>query len=161
MNELTAQRLRELLHYDPETGLLTRKTTRGGQPTGAIAGNVCTDGRVQVYIDGRNFKAHRLIWLWVTGQWPVNDVDHKDGIPSNNRWANLRDVPHAVNLQNRQRAPKHSSTGLLGVTKNRGGFGAQIKINGKRVWLGTFDTPEEAHRVAIDHKRIHHKGNTL
>jgi HNH endonuclease len=161
MSELTAQRLRELLSYDPETGLLLRNTNRGSRPAGSVAGNTCADGRVQVYIDNVNYKAHRLIWLLVTGAWPTYDVDHIDGNPSNNRWSNLRDVPHAINLENRRGPTRHNPHKLLGVTKNRDGFGAQIKVDGKRLWLGTYATPQEAHSVYLETKRRLHAGCTI
>lgn len=161
MTELTAARLRELLAYDPETGFLIRRFSIGGQKAGSIAGNTSNDGRVQLYVDGKNYKAHRLIWLHVTGAWPVNDVDHRDGNPSNNRWDNLRDVTHQVNQQNRQGPTKTNSTKTIGVTMNRDRYGAQIKIDGKRIWLGTFDTPEEASAVYLEMKRLHHAGCTI
>lgn len=157
---LTAQRLRELFSYNKETGALTRLTDAGGRRAGSIAGSVSKDGRIQIYVDDKNYKAHRVIWLLVTGEWPVYDVDHIDGNPSNNSWSNLRDVPHHINQQNRHGATKSSTTKTAGVTMNRGRYGTQIKIDGKRVWLGTYDTPEEAHAVYVKAKREHHIGST-
>ncbi len=158
---LTQQRLRELLNYDHETGIFSRVTTRGSRVSGAIAGNISADNRVQIYVDNRNYKAHRLVWLYVFGQWPTYDIDHINGNPSDNRLCNLRDIPHRINLQNRQGPTKVNSTKMLGVTKNKKKFAAQIKINGKRIWLGTYDTPDEAHAVYLEMKRKHHEGNTL
>lgn len=158
---LTAQRVRELLSYNPETGLLYRLTSSGGRSAGTIAGNRSKDGRIQIYIDNKNYKAHRVIWLLVTGEWPLYDVDHKDGNPSNNAWSNLRDVPHRINLENRVKAAKGSAIPLLGVIKNKARFGAQINVDGKRIWLGTYDTPEEAHQVYLGAKRKLHNGCTI
>lgn len=158
---LTAERLRELLDYNPETGVFTRQFSTGGQLAGTIAGNTCKDGRVQLYVDGRNHKAHRLAWLWMMGEWPSGVVDHKDGNPSNNRWNNLRDVTHSVNSQNRKGPTSHNSHGFLGVTRNHKRFMAHIKIEGKQTYLGTYDTPEEAHEVYMKHRRELLPGNTL
>ena len=161
MTDLTADEVRSMYDYDPLSGLLTRRFGSGGRKAGSVVGNVGADGRVQMYVNGRNYKAHRVIWLYVTGEWPRHDVDHIDGNPSNNRWNNLRDVPHHVNLQNRRTHTKHNQLRVIGVTPNKGRFGAQIKLNGKRIWLGTFDTPEEASAVYLESKRKLHAGCTV
>jgi hypothetical protein len=158
---LTQELLNNLYHYNPETGVLTHKTSRGGVKAGSVAGSIGCDKRVQMYIFGKNYKAHRVIWLMVTGSFPNNEIDHIDGNPSNNSWNNLRDVTHIVNQQNRKGATKANRTKLAGVTPNRNRFGAQIKIDGKRIWLGTYDTPEEAHAIYLKVKRIHHIGCTV
>lgn len=158
---LTAQRARELLSYDSDTGVLHRLTSTGGCLHSSIAGSPQKDGRIQLYLDNKNHKAHRVIWLIVTGEWPKYDIDHIDGNPANNTWSNLRDIPHKINLQNRIKAAKGSAIPFLGVIKNKNRFGSQIKINGKKVWLGTFDTPEEAHQVYLDAKRKYHEGCTI
>ncbi|HFN3771038.1 TPA: HNH endonuclease signature motif containing protein, partial [Enterobacter hormaechei] len=90
--ELTAEMVRELLEYDPTTGLLTWKTCRKKVQKGSVAGSVCGNGRklyVKVRI-GRLYRAHRLIWLLVTGEWPKCHIDHVDNDGTNNRWSNLR-----------------------------------------------------------------------
>jgi len=161
MNELTADRLRELLHYDPETGVFTRRLKRGGYAAGSRVGYTAPDGRVLVSVDNKNFRAHRLVWLYVHGEWPSNDVDHINGDPSDNRLCNLRDVPHMVNLQNRVRPTRANRHGLIGVTKNHDRFMAQIKIDGRRVYIGTYDTPEEASAAYLEAKRKHHPGCTI
>jgi hypothetical protein len=158
---LTAERLRELLHYNPGTGVFTRLRTAGGVCAGSVSGYVANDGRVLVNINNHPYKAHRLAWLYVTGEWPKHDVDHRNGNMADNRFSNLRDVPHQVNQQNRQGPTKANRLKFIGVTPNRARFGAQIKIDGKRVWLGTYDTPEEAHAVYLEKKRKYHEGNTL
>lgn len=161
MKTLTADRLRELYVYEPGNGLLRRRTSTGGRSAGSVAGNGQPGRCIQIYVDGRNYKAHRIIWLMVTGVWPTYEVDHMDGDPSNNRWNNLRDTPHRINQQNRRQCPSHSKLKVIGVTPNRDRFGAQIKVDGKRVWLGTFDTIEQAHAVYLEAKRRLHLGCTL
>ena len=89
---LTAERLREVMSYDPETGVLTwrKKTGRKGRVVvGRAAGNYDPDGYICVRIDRKNYKAHRLAWLYVYGTWPDNRIDHIDGIKDNNAITNL------------------------------------------------------------------------
>lgn len=107
--------------------------------------------------------AHRLAWLYVHGRWPDGLIDHKNGDRADNRFDNLRDVAHRVNMQNLRKAFVSSKTGLLGASPLKDGrFGAFIKRDGKSKNLGTFDTPELAHAAYVAAKRvIHHEGNTL
>ncbi len=160
--DLSAESLRELLHYDLETGLFTRigKAGRKGK-IGAAVGWEDKDGYIQVGVLCRNYRAHRLAWLYVTGDWPREDVDHINGIRGDNRWSNLRAVTRAVNMQNVRRARKDSSIGLIGVEKNGGGYSARIKTSTERLYLGFFDTPEEAHAAYLDAKRRLHEGCTI
>jgi hypothetical protein len=161
----TRSRVAELLSYDPGTGEFTRlRTAPGGKSNaGDKAGILNSRGYVRIRIDGAHHQAHRLAWLYMTGEWPKHEVDHINGIRHDNRIANLRDVPRCVNQQN-QRAGKSrgpAATGLLGVSRIKTRFRAQITVLGKRLFLGRFDTPEEAHAAYLKAKREHHEGNTL
>ena len=159
--ELTAERLREVLNYNPETGVFTWRTTTNRKiRIGDIAGTD-SHGYVAIRIDGRRYLAHRLAWLWMNGEWPASIIDHEDTNPSNNRWENLRLATHRINMQNRRRATFNSSTGLLGVAKNRSSFQAQIGANGETHYLGCYATAEEAHAVYVAAKRRLHEGCTL
>jgi len=161
--DLTAQRLRELLNYDPETGLFAGLTKRCG-PKSATAGIgwIDTNGYARISIDGRKYWAHRVAFLYMTGEWPKNDVDHIDGNPGNNIWKNLRDVPTSTNVQNVKRASKNSKTGLLGVVETPSGtFNTRIMVNRKTITIGTFATKEMAHNAYIDAKRKMHDGCTI
>lgn len=160
---LTADYVRNLFDYDPESGVFRHRTTRSSRAlAGAVAG--CLDDRyVRIGIDGRIYSAHRLAFLWVTGQWPVYAVDHVDGDGSNNRWSNLRDVSPRVNAQNKRAAMSNNKTGFLGVFKrgDKPNYKAQIKADGKLIYLGTFATAEDAHAAYLAAKRKLHVGNTL
>ena len=145
-NPLPSQaRLRELLDYDPLTGGLVRiANSRRSDLVGKPAGSNRLYSRVSV--DQKFYAAHRLIWMWMTGDDPGElEVDHIDRNPRNNRWDNLR---LATPSQNNFNAKGKSRSGLpKGVKKNRQGFGARITANGVVHWLGTYNTPEEAHQA--------------
>lgn len=163
-HQLTAERLRELLHYHQDTGVFTRRTDNGrGCHIGDVAGTLHRrSGYINIYIDGHTHTAARLAWLYMTGQHPSHDMDHINGDTTDNRWANLRDVPVRINSQNTHRANKNNKTGLMGVQfrKDRGKYIAQLRIDGKSRRFGSFETPEEAHAAYLNAKRIHHPGFT-
>lgn len=159
---ITAERLRELVHYCPETGIFTHLESRGRVRAGAIAG-CYSNGYIVIRLDTVLYGAHRLAWLYVHGQFPIGDADHIDGNKSNNKICNLRDVDRSTNLQNQKFASsRNKSSGLLGVNKRGNGtFRAYIKINGKYASLGTFKYAKDAHEAYLAAKRIHHKGCTI
>lgn len=160
-SDLTAQRLRELLRYDPETGDFTWKvkhTTRsipGAQP------RATKNGYRLIVVDGEHHRGHRLAWLYMTGDWPVQSLDHIDGNKLNNRFENLRDITQAANSQNIKVATKRNSSGFLGVSPHKTRFRARIRVNRKLVHLGAFATPEEAYAAYLQAKRKLHPGNML
>ena len=162
--DLTAERLRELLHYDPETGVFTWRVNRGRTAKAGSQAGSPHDGYVQITVDGREYKAHRLAWLYVHGVWPVGQIDHRFGIRNDNRIGELRDVTPSVNSQN-QRIAKRSnkSSGLLGAywhnVSNK--WMAHIGVAGKKIHLGMFDTAEAAHAAYIEAKRRLHAGCTI
>lgn len=163
---LTADKLRELLHYEPETGVFTRRVKTGGRygaDVGSVAGCLSDQGYVLISLMSKQYRAHRLAWLYMTGEWPAGEVDHRDGRRTNNRWSNLRDVPTAINAQNRRGAQSNSRTGLLGASWNARDqrFVARIKVDGQYRSLGGFDTAEQAHAAYLEAKRLHHAGCTI
>ncbi|UDL87989.1 HNH endonuclease [Mesorhizobium sp. PAMC28654] len=119
MPALTAERARELLDYDPETGALNWRVPRGCR-SGALAGTRTSEGYTQVEIDFRIYKSHRVIWLIQTGGWPKHHVDHRNGMRADNRWKNLREATPRQNAQNRRPCARNSS-GRIGVTKTASG----------------------------------------
>ncbi|UYE95850.1 hypothetical protein KNLIENLN_00037 [Sinorhizobium phage NV1.1.1] len=144
-NSLTQQRLKELLHYDPETGKFTRLVARRGiAKEGAVAGSLHSKGYIRITIGDNEYLAHRLAFLYMTGNWPEFQVDHKDLDKVNNAWDNIRE---STSTQNNANKAGRGQTGFKGVTKSRGNFRAMISINGKQCHLGTRSTPEEAHAL--------------
>jgi hypothetical protein len=160
---ITAERARELLTYDVTTGCVAWKVARGKVRPGRRAGNNRRDGYHVLRVDGRNVLAHRIAWLIVHGVWPSGDLDHINGDPSDNRLANLRDVSHSVNLQNR-RVPQASATsGRLGVTwdKRNKRWQAAIRVGGKTRHIGRFDDIDVAAEAYLAAKRACHAGCTI
>ncbi len=155
MSVITQDRLMELLQYNEETGIFYRRDS------GRIAGTKRPDGRINICVDCRLYRAHRLAWLWTNGEMPKGDIDHIDGNPQNNRISNLRDVSRSVNMQNQRRARSDSKTGLLGVQVHGKRFRAEIATPNGRVGLGTFNTPQEAHSVYLLAKRQLHDGCSI
>lgn len=160
---LTAERLRELLDYDPDTGVFTWLicANNNGAIAGSRAGALHSEGYFYIGIGGKRYFAHRLAWLYMTGKWPEHDIDHRDGNRSRNVYSNLRSVTRSVNLQNQRQGRSNNSTGRLGVTRKDGGFAAQISVNGKHVSLGTHATVELASAAYVEAKRRLHEGCTL
>jgi hypothetical protein len=161
MSEITQKRLRELVDYDPSTGVFTRKIRHWCAKKGQIAGCRTPDGRLCFRVDGKLYLAHRLAWLYVHGKLPVGVIDHINGDHSDNRIENLRDVPRVVNQQNLRKAMAGSQTKLLGASPHGSGFRAEIRVGGVKKYLGTYRTAEEAHRVYVDAKRKMHEGCTI
>lgn len=153
---ILATRLRKLLSYDPTTGEFTRIKSSGGRFAGSKAGCKNTAGYIVIRVDDRLYLAHRLAWLYVTGDWPQHDIDHINGERTDNRFSNLRECNMSLNLQNRRRANTNNKLGLLGVIALRNGYTASINVLGKQVWLGMHKTPEAAHAAYIKAKRKLH-----
>ena len=160
-NDLNAARLRELLHYDPDTGLFTWRLPRRGASAGNVAGTTVTRGYIMIRIDGVKRLAHRLAWLYVYGEWPSGCIDHIDGQTSNNKLLNLRDVDVCINNQNRRRASSQNKSGFLGVETKNNRHRALIEVSGRRRTISWHDTPEEAHAAYLEAKRVLHPGCTI
>lgn len=163
---LTVRRLRETLHYNPETGVFiwiqpASNRVQAGMEAGRIH-EVC--GYRQIGVDGRRYQAHRLAWLYMTEEWPSDMIDHINCDRADNRFSNLRESCNSDNVKNRRKAGSQNKTGMLGVTAIDSGFRARIQQDGKNIHLGVFDTAEEAHiayKSAANKYRSHLLGAPL
>lgn len=110
----------------------------------------------------RYYPAHHIVWFLEMKVMPSSQIDRINGIRTDNRIENLREVSPIENSQNQRRAHHHSKSGLLGVSPGYGGkWKAQIKVNKKSIRLGEFDCPMKAHQAYLDAKRIFHPGCTI
>lgn len=159
---LTAIRLREVLSYDPETGVfIWRIYINGRAQAGDVAGGVSV-GYARIAIDGVRYKAHRLAWFYVHGIWPVSEIDHINGNKADNRIENMREAVHDKNLQNQRKAHCNNKAGVLGVSlTKRGRYVAMIQSNGVQKYLGSYATSEEASAAYLKEKQEIHPFGTL
>lgn len=154
--EFTAARLRELLHYEPRTG----KFTKRGKPVGFITGM----GYEYLYLDKKSRLAHRMAWLYVYGELPKHQIDHINGVRTDNRISNLRDVVPRVNNENKVKVRcDNKSSGMTGVSwhVHSAKWRARIWQRGVEYRLGLFDTPEGASDAYTEAKRRLHEGCTI
>lgn len=151
---LTQERLKEVLDYNSETGLFFWKRKINKIPNGKPAGANQNRGYIQLMIDSHNYLAHRLAWLYVHGKWPKNQIDHINRDKKDNRILNLRDVSNSTNQLNIG-LRSHNSSGVTGVVKSakpHRPWAAQINRNNKKIFLGYFQTIEEAKKYLDDYK---------
>jgi hypothetical protein len=156
-SNLTAARLRELLHYDHETGLFRYRSSRKGIKFGQSVGHN-DNGYIRIKVDHCRHAAHRLAWLYVHGEWPNGLVDHANGNSLDNRICNLRVATDAQSAANTGKKSGNKS-GVKGVNwkKQQGKWCARITLDYKRTHLGYFDTLDEA-REAYEAAAIKHHG---
>ncbi len=148
--DITAERLRELFHYNPDTGIFTRRVTRGSGKAGCVVGTF-NGHYLQFCVDRNQALAHRLAWLYVHGEWPKRQIDHIDGDKRNNRLSNLRDVTANQNQQNRHGVDPRNRLGVANVCAVRHGrkrFSVTVTANNKTVFNARFLTLEEAQQAA-------------
>lgn len=160
---LTAERLRQVLKYEPSTGIFTwsERTSKCAR-IGAVAGSKCGNGYLRTHIFGREYLLHRLAWMYMHGEFPAQMIDHINGVRDDNRIENLRQVSHRVNIQNQRRAMVTNKLGVLGVRqRTKGCFEANINLSGIPTCLGSFPTAEAAHAAYLEAKRRHHAGCTI
>jgi HNH endonuclease/AP2 domain len=151
------QRLREYFNYDKTTGVVYWKKNKGARAkAGNPAGAKNDGGYVVVKFDGKSIGAHRIAWAIEYGYWPSKEIDHINGIASDNRLSNLREVTHQQNCLN-SKVSSRSKVGVKGVSRhNSGGYQANIVESGAFKYLGYFKTIAEA-KAAYDNaaERIH------
>jgi hypothetical protein len=151
---LTAERLRELLDYDPETGIMTWQVDHRNAPAGSIAGTTTWERYVRIWINGRSYVRSRLAWLYTHGHWPAYQVDHINRNAGDDRLCNLREATQSQNTANR--APWGRS-GIKGVeVLPSGKFRVALKVNGKRCYMGVWPTAEIASAVYRNTAKLLH-----
>jgi hypothetical protein len=156
--EITCEMVRHLFDYDETTGIFKNRTTRSHNSLkGSTVGSFDKDGYVQIGIGKRKFKAHRLAWLYVFGEWPSLDIDHINGVRNDNRISNLRVVSKAQNQQSRFAAQKNNRTGYPGVSVFQKYYRARIHVNGRELHLGLYKTPELAAEAYLNAKVQYHQ----
>jgi hypothetical protein len=157
--KLSQAYLKEILHYDPETGIWTWKVSRGRVKVSQRAGSYDYKNgpRWVISIDRKNYLASRLAWFYVTGEWPVHEIDHKNRNPADNRWENLREATRQQNSHNQSKR-KTNTSGLKGVRWKKANqkWRAEIRVDGKSVHLGYFDSKEQASAAYRDAARQLH-----
>ena len=160
MMELTQERLKSLLRYEPETGhfyWLVRSGSRA--KVGNIAGNKESIGYIRIRINNRGYLAHRLAFLFMDGVYPSEQVDHVNGVRCDNRWSNLRAATQAQNCHNLHGPTKNNrSSRFLGVSWDIGmkKWRAGIRVDHKSIYLGCHDSEEDAYTAYLSAKRELH-----
>lgn len=150
----------DYLRYEPETGLFYWIKTSGhrisaGSQAGTNSGGI---RGIQIGFAGKRYRAARLAWRLMTGEWPPNQIDHINGNPIDNRWENLRPATQHENMQNTT-AQSRNRSGLIGVSTSGKKYRARIGKNGKQIEIGRFDSADEAHEAYKSAKREMHTFN--
>jgi len=143
---ITQGKLKKHLSYDPNTGVFVKLTsTNNRHKVGDIAGSLDYKWYTILRIAGDNYKSHRLAFLYMTGKFPKNQVDHINHIRNDNRWINLREVTHQENNRNLSKA-KNNKSGVTGVCWNckSNMWQSYISLMGKRIYLGLFKNKQDA-----------------
>lgn len=155
--------LREYLSYDDTTGKFSWRCAPPRSRIKDDPGYVHRNGYIVIRCLGQRSYAHRLAWLFHYGSHPSSEVDHINGVRTDNRISNLRLLPAGLNVQNMRRPSKRSTTGFLGVSlvKKNGTYRASICSAGKSRNLGYYKTPELAYDAYVKAKRELHSPCTL
>ena len=143
--------IRDLFDYNASTGDLLWKSPKGGVAKGREAGYINHYGYRRVGIQGMEHAAHRVVWAYHFGKWPDSEIDHLNGVRHDNRIDNLRDVSRRGNNQNKV---CHRRGNMFGATMRKDSFRrkpwqAQIVIDGKGVYIGSYATEQEAHEAYL------------
>jgi hypothetical protein len=157
---ITYDRLKEVLAYDPITGVFIWIIDRPGKAKkGTISGSLNNERYRLISIDAVSYKAHRLAWLYIHGELPKTLLDHINGNRDDNRIINLRLCTDKENSHNRVNINKNNTSKYMGVSwhPQLKRWWARIGLNGRNISLGTFECPKEAYEAYLNAKQIHHK----
>ena len=158
-DKISHERLKELLEYSQDTGIFVWRNDRSGlAKQGVIAGGTNNEGYRLISIDSISYKAHRLAWLYVNGEFPKTLIDHINGNRDDNRISNLRLATDKLNGRNRTKLNKNNKSGYAGVSwhPQLKRWWARIRVDGKNKSLGTYHDPAEAHKAYLDGKKKYH-----
>lgn len=154
---ISIEELNRLLHYEPSTGVLTWKVSRGGMPAGSVAGNKNNNGYLKISVQNRPLLGHRVAWALHYGEWPGKLIDHINRQTLDNRITNLRLADVAENNINRGKL-ENTTSKYLGVcwSKDKRKWLASITSNGRWIYLGKFAKEADAAKAFNEAARIHH-----
>lgn len=146
--------LRDLLSYNPDTGILSWRTSRRGCKMDRTICSTDSSGYRQIRVCGGRYQEHILVWFYVTGQWPRDEIDHINLNKIDNRFKNLREAPRRLNAANRP-VRRDAKSGVKGVYQS--GFYkngdaawiAYITVNRKQMYLGRYRSKEVAHNAYV------------
>lgn len=152
---ITQTELKRLLNYNSETGIFTWELDRRRIMAGYTAGTLKNSGYIHIVVNYKPYMAHRLAWLYITGIFPINQLDHINGNRNDNRFCNLRE---ATNNQNQYNSvvSKNNKLRIKGVSKQGNKYQARARINYKEHYLGLYKTPEEASNAYLVFTKKHH-----
>lgn len=147
-NMITQERLKELLDYDPETGVFRWRATKAKCiKNGDLAGSTSNHGYIGIFVDGHRRLAHRLAWLYMFGVWPDKQIDHINGIRGDNKIVNLRLATQSENSANgKQRTRNLKGAHFMKTLKK---WRATLTKNYKQVHVGLFASEKEAHEARM------------
>lgn len=143
---LTQEKLKELLHYCPDTGVFTWRVAASKRVrVGEVAGSFNTLGYARIAVNGKLYGSHRLAWLYMHGEFPTDHIDHINRVPGDNRLCNLRAATQSENMQNKSQY-RNNKSGHIGVSwkKSAKKWMAWIDVNCKTIYLGYFTDISEA-----------------
>lgn len=156
---LTQSKLKEVLNYDPDTGIFNWKIkTCKKVCVGKIAGYISPNGYIHIRINNQNYLGHRLAWLYVYGEFPKNDIDHINNNTADNKIINLRLATKSENAWNRKLQIDNTS-GVKGVYwhANKNKWMARIMVNNKQIYLGSFEDLKVAEKVILESRNKYHR----
>jgi hypothetical protein len=154
VGDITQQSLREILDYDRDTGAFRWRVFRTGSAApGDEAGTINSEGYRRIQIEGVMYQASHLAWLYETGEWPLEQVDHENRNQSDDRYDNLRLASQTLNKAN-SGVYKNNKLGVKGVRLHRNGqYEARLRVRGKLQYLGCYRTLDEA-KAAYDRASV-------